>query len=723
MESTRQRVGDDCSAGERVMKLKFLLLLLSAANLFAAATQWYVDKDSPGPTHNGTSWNNAWTSLAGIGTTPAAGDTVNISGGTAGSTNTYTQTSTWVPKSGTIGNPITYQISSEAGHNGYAKFNMSPSATWLDASSKSYIIVSGDNGSPINTNTWTHAHIIISNEQEPISAASSTSVRVSYVNCGSTPYGIRLNDSTGYEIDHCYLDKNAASSDDFAVSSVNANGSTWDVNKFHHNKLRVIATTCGDGDDGIQGIGDGVSVYNNIFIQYIGNYTGNQHGDGIQPTSGAWLKFYNNYFQDWGNYSIFVDAYWGDVTHCWIYNNVTAITVHSLESTCDAIRGIVIVPDGGAFGNLGRWPKFTDVIVANNVAVDYGGKNGIEFDQNGGVGSSSFVGCLVQNNIVINSDISIASGITNNHNVVFTSGQATSHVVSYADNSTSNDYHIINSSETSLKDAGVDLSAYFSTDAEGNTRPQGSSWDIGPLEFLSGVAVPGTLALNSSAQTVSENVGSVQFSVSRSGGSSGTVGISYTTGNGTATAPGDYTTTSGTLTWANGDTANKTITIPIIDDSTVESTESFSLILSSPTGGSTLGSPSTATVTITDNDTLPATISVSPSTAQTFTDTDVNQSRTLTFTVSNTGGGTLSGSVSGLSAPFSIVSGSPYSIGGGGNQVVTIRFAPTAVGTFSQTAAFSGGAGASRGLTGTGLAVNSTVLSGVAVAGPVSFNP
>jgi hypothetical protein len=42
------------------------------------------------------------------------------------------------------------------------------------------------------------------------------------------------------------------------------------VNKFHHNKLRVIATTCGDGDDGIQGIGDGVSVYNNIFIQYIG---------------------------------------------------------------------------------------------------------------------------------------------------------------------------------------------------------------------------------------------------------------------------------------------------------------------------------------------------------------------------------------------------------------------------------------------------------------------
>jgi hypothetical protein len=307
--------------------------------------------------------------------------------------------------------------------------------------------------------------------------------------------------------------------------------------------------------------------------------------------------------------------------------------------------------------------------------------------------------------------------------VTFTSGTAGAHFVSYSKNSTSNDYHIINSSESSLKDAGVNLSAYFSTDAEGNTRPSGPAVDIGPYEFVSGVAA-GTLALTSSAQTVSENVGSVQFTVSRSGGSSGTVGISYATGNGTATAPGDYTATSGTLTWANGDAANKTITIPIIDDSTVESTESFSLILSSPTGGATLGSPSTATVTITDNDTLPPTLSVSPSTAQTFTDTDVNQSRTLTFTVSNTGGGTLNGSVTGLSAPFSVVSGSPYSIGGGGNQVVTIRFSPTSVGTFSQTAAFSsGGAGASRGLTGTGLAVNSTILSGVAVAGAVSFNP
>jgi hypothetical protein len=76
------------------MNIKSILILavLSTAYSFGAATQWYVDKDAPGPTHNGTSWNNAWTSLAAIGTTPAAGDTVNISGGTAGATNTYTQT-------------------------------------------------------------------------------------------------------------------------------------------------------------------------------------------------------------------------------------------------------------------------------------------------------------------------------------------------------------------------------------------------------------------------------------------------------------------------------------------------------------------------------------------------------------------------------------------------------------------------------------------------------
>ena len=48
--------------------------------------------------------------------------------------------------------------------------------------------------------------------------------------------------------------------------------------------------------------------------------------------------------------------------------------------------------------------------------------------------------------------------------------------------------------------------------------------------------------------------------------------VNYATGNGTATAGSDYTATSGTLNFAIGQT-NATFTVPIINDTAVESAE------------------------------------------------------------------------------------------------------------------------------------------------------
>jgi hypothetical protein len=96
--------------------------------------------------------------------------------------------------------------------------------------------------------------------------------------------------------------------------------------------------------------------------------------------------------------------------------------------------------------------------------------------------------------------------------------------------------------------------------------------------------------------------------VSRTGGTSGAVSISCaasTQAGNTATAGADYTAVSATLNWADGDAANKSCTVPVADDALVEGNETFTLALSGPTGGATLGTPATATATIVDNDVAP----------------------------------------------------------------------------------------------------------------------
>src|SRR5262249_18832706 len=62
---------------------------------------------------------------------------------------------------------------------------------------------------------------------------------------------------------------------------------------------------------------------------------------------------------------------------------------------------------------------------------------------------------------------------------------------------------------------------------------------------------PGTIQLFSNAYSVNEGAGTATITVSRTGGSSGNVSISYATSNGNATAGSDYTAKSGSLSWAD----------------------------------------------------------------------------------------------------------------------------------------------------------------------------
>ncbi len=112
---------------------------------------------------------------------------------------------------------------------------------------------------------------------------------------------------------------------------------------------------------------------------------------------------------------------------------------------------------------------------------------------------------------------------------------------------------------------------------------------------------PGTLEFQSASSQAFEASTNASVTLRRINGSTGAVSVNYQTTPGSATSPSDFTTQSGSVNWADGDSSNKTISIPLTDDLIAESDETFSIAISGPSGGATLGT-STHTVTIKDGD-------------------------------------------------------------------------------------------------------------------------
>jgi Calx-beta domain/Domain of unknown function (DUF4214) len=144
----------------------------------------------------------------------------------------------------------------------------------------------------------------------------------------------------------------------------------------------------------------------------------------------------------------------------------------------------------------------------------------------------------------------------------------------------------------------------------------GSSFTLDDMSFtlLDGAATP-SIQFSQATYTSGEAATSAQLIVTRTGDTSGVSTIFYATTDNmaavrcddTTTLPGvafarcDYATSLDTITFNPGD-IQQTISIPLIDDAHVEPNESFQVVLSNPSAGTSLGTPSTATITITDND-------------------------------------------------------------------------------------------------------------------------
>jgi uncharacterized delta-60 repeat protein len=128
--------------------------------------------------------------------------------------------------------------------------------------------------------------------------------------------------------------------------------------------------------------------------------------------------------------------------------------------------------------------------------------------------------------------------------------------------------------------------------------------DTVKIAAFEGDAVAASFVYRFNSASVAENGGSISIEVVRLGPGAGTAAVDFATVDGSALAGTHYTTTSGTLSWAAGTAGSKIITIPITDNGVAGGDKSFTLSLTSPTGGVISGS-SSLTVRILDDEAVP----------------------------------------------------------------------------------------------------------------------
>ena len=485
-----------------------MALVLSSA-LSANATIWYVDNTSTGA-KNGTSWTKAWTSLSQISGV-AAGDTVYISGGPSGSSQSY-PVSNWTPKGGSSGNPITYQIGQDTNHNGTATFT--GSSYWVTGPF-GFVIISGDAGDG-------KMHFALSGYSCAISstvASRSNTIhdsRFTYVNFGSISgvNAININYPYSDEVDHIGVLMSSSGADvcihPYNCSGGNSFGSSF---KLHDSAITVpgISPNGGIGCDGVQCGGNGVSVYNNKFYAMVGA-GGVNHQDFVQAWGCSYVLVFNNYFYGSCESAVYPDneGLGGQsVSNVYIFNNII--------DTCQ--RGVDNVADS-------ECPTITGESCMNNLAVN-GQVLGFGIRYYNSSGSTTYSDCWSVNN----ADYANAGGDSYSANTAVLIDNVTlgsSPFVRYTTGSTNNDYHLT-AAATSLIGKGTNLTAFIANhpgtemlahDMDGNPRPATGNWDIGPYQYQCPPPATPPIILTNAAKLTN---GAFQFAFTNTPGGTNTV--------------------------------------------------------------------------------------------------------------------------------------------------------------------------------------------------------
>lgn len=429
----------------------------------AKATTYYVDC-AVSSSGNGQSWATAWKALSNI-TGVSAGDTVYISG--SGTCSTYTMTQ-WIPINGTVGNPITYQIGQDAGHNSPVTITLT-SQPGLSGNGGVLqgIVISGLYNGGINMS--------INGLLGAAGSVAWNGVRLTYLTMNNTT--IEGTTIQNFRLDHCSAVV-PAGNDHFFTSGASAGSIGYTSNAIDDNLIELYQVNdgSGHGTDGFQWI-ENVSFYNNTVVTLFSSTANGQHQDGIQ-TSGSYVAIHDNYFENFGNYPIYGDLF-GNTSHWRIYNNI--LTEFSGHGTNISAYGV------GIGFEVSNCCTLDDFIVSNNTIFFNNNLNCIGI--NPGITGNKATNTYVVNNICINSGLDLNAGtggsiVSSNNYSGPTGGVGFVSALPYP----SGDWHLV-SGDTNAIGQGINpapsyLTSVYTTDKDGTTRT--NPWDLGSYKYNGG---------------------------------------------------------------------------------------------------------------------------------------------------------------------------------------------------------------------------------------------
>ena len=592
-----------------------ILLVIFAVARPAWATNWFIDPAATG-SNNGTSWTNAWETIGAFNSacnSVQPGDTVFLSGGSTSQTYNTGTTGFQLCKSGTSGNPITFAWSSDSGHNGQIILDSQGTANpiFSNAGGGSWTNVTGNasGGACTSSNAckFTMQNGNVSGNFFLIdldgggAGSQITHLHVSYVEVKKAGTGWHSSWINNSEFDHSYVhDITCDGALEFNGSVGQYSGDLSATNLYnqgvliHDNEIQVNnhQTNDGFGPDAIQGT-HGISVYNNLIYGALGSsgVCGSpNHQDAVQ-IGGAYYLVYNNTIYCTANSVAESDTADTVTGYYRFYNNDIRQCSQQLNS-----HGI----DLKIYASV---TALHDIRVMNNTFTDYAGFLAVYIFPNSTGVNSTIDTSLIQNNIIFNSgpyNISFAgwcgAGLiidSNNINAGSTgSTVGTCNGSAYSDTNrqtaaptfviynayapTTNNTRITAFSTPDIG-TGVNLSAFFTTDKDGNSRPApATAWDLGA--YNSGTTPPSPQILTTNIPNGVVGVAYPSTTMSATGGTT-----PYTW-SGTGMAPGLSISTAGVITGTPTTAGSYTENITVTDAHSVMATKPFNVVISPPGG-------------------------------------------------------------------------------------------------------------------------------------------